>query len=109
MCYSDHIANHIVMLIPNTHYGPAHNAAHTYYELNYGHYELSYCRSTKRSRGRWGAERFGAERSRAERSGQRAVGHIDLPRERDTHKWRAQQQHDSHTHDTTSAYQLLAA
>jgi hypothetical protein len=28
------------MLIPNTHYEPAHNAAHTYYELGYGHYEL---------------------------------------------------------------------
>ena len=24
----------------NTHYEPAHNAAHTYYELGYGHYEL---------------------------------------------------------------------
>ena len=40
MCYSDHIVNHIAMLIPKTHYEPAHNAAHTYYELGYGHYEL---------------------------------------------------------------------
>jgi len=45
MCYSDHIVNHIAMLIPKTHYEPAHNAAHTYYELGYGHYELYYLSS----------------------------------------------------------------
>ena len=45
MCYSYHIVNHIAMLIPKTHYEPAHNAAHTYYELGYGHYELYYLSS----------------------------------------------------------------